>query len=333
MLLSDTDHDGNATTYSLEWRQPDDHSGQRPDDRGDLHLRPDHQGHLYDQRRHPRGRLHRGLRPPGDLLPRHRRSARQITYAYNAVPELTIITQKQLARVGHRGNRAVRLLAGQLVDVYYPDYYAPWSKADAYAAITYATDQATVTDHGTVNGTANQPMNTTTVTLGHESARPRAHPETIGGSGRHHLDLRPTPPTISSASATCTDGTQTATRSTNADNLAQRHRVTGSQQLPTRSKTYTYDSLHRLTSETDYSRAPAVLRPPPTATTRQRRPHRDPAGRCQQQRPVRHAKTATTAQGRTHLREQLISGTWQTAPGRDRLLELLRQRPAGHDDL
>ncbi|NLE22722.1 MAG: DNRLRE domain-containing protein, partial [Actinobacteria bacterium] len=77
------------------------------------------------------------------------------TYAYDGTTKLSGITLSDWPSAGSSAQEQFAYTAGSLTSVYYPDYFAPYSKADARATITYPAGGATLTRYGTVDETPN----------------------------------------------------------------------------------------------------------------------------------------------------------------------------------
>lgn len=81
---------------------------------------------------------------------------RSLTYGYDASSRLTAMNQLNWPSAGETATEAFVYGANGVSEVDYPDYNAT-TKPDARVTISYATDSATLTHYGTVNGTADQP--------------------------------------------------------------------------------------------------------------------------------------------------------------------------------
>ena len=184
---------------------------------------------------------------------------RVVAYNYDANNRLTVLKQMNWPSSGTNATEQFTYSSGQLVDVYYPDYYAPLSKADAYTSIAYVTGQATVTPHGAVGGVANQPINVTTYSW--DTTTYGLKTEVVGTGGGSSTWSYSYAFDHQLVGKTCTDGTQAVTPFDQSDNMAGSTSVAGASQSVDQTYLYAYDPSHRLISETSSQGAA------PTSTT------------------------------------------------------------------
>jgi RHS repeat-associated protein len=246
-LLSETDHDGNQTTYA--WNS------------GNLTITAANgqtitvtrsagkiQSAVYTTSAGTREVDYTTASPWQVTYFPNTTSARVVVYGYNATPALTSITQNNWPSTGNSAQEGFAYSGGKLANVYYPDYYSPYSHADAHADLTYATGQATVIRYGTVGGTANQQINKEVYTFestGQPLTRAVGVSNPVTWTYTYAFNLQ-------EGSETASDGTQTAYGiSTAGDTLAEDQASNALASMNQR-KTYVYDSSHRMSSETDY---------------------------------------------------------------------------------
>ena len=249
-LLSETDHDGNATTYA--WNA------------GNLTITAANaqtiavtfsagkiQKAVYATSAGTREVDYTTASPwQVTYYPSQGTDTRVVVYGYNATPVLTSIAQNAWPTTGNSAQEDFAYSAGSLSNVYYPDYYAPYSHTDAHADISYATGQATVVRYGTVGGTANQASHKTIDTFeqtGQVATQTVGIASPVTTTYTYAFDLQP-------GSTTSADGTQSTYGVSTAGDTITNEVTSNSLASPNQLKCDTFNALHQLTAEIAYQR-------------------------------------------------------------------------------
>jgi RHS repeat-associated protein len=184
-------------------------------------------------------------------------AARTLTYTYNTRRRyLMSLTQEAWPQSGQSATLSFdyNSVAGQLEAVYFADYDAQ-SKPDALATVNDdSSTQATITRYGTVDGTAEQPMNEEVFTWsGAGAGVPNQLATYTSGSGalavtetyNYAFDRQ-------LATTTSSEGGQTNDTVNLAHDVTSSTTTTGSLDAVNQVTASTYDALHRVVTETSY---------------------------------------------------------------------------------
>jgi RHS repeat-associated protein len=179
---------------------------------------------------------------------------RKVLYGYDAAGRLTAITQENWPSAGQSAAMGFLYSSGDLAEVRFADYHAT-SKPDARATVTYdSATQATVRRYGTVNGVANQTMNQEVYAWsGAAAGVPNQLVSCVTGTGGlantesygYAFDRQ-------LATSLSSDGGLTSDTYDTSHDLTSSTQTTGALDAVNEVTTSTYDSLHRVVTETSY---------------------------------------------------------------------------------